>query len=212
MNVIKKIVAIDGPAASGKGTIARQVAAHFKLPCLDTGKLYRAVGQYALERSIALDDADDVAELVRFSRRIDPTALSDPQLGANEVGNMASKVSAIPEIRTALLGFQRDFAYQSAGAVLDGRDIGTVICPEAPYKFFVTADIETRAKRRTNELQAYGKSATYARVLRDLEERDARDQTRDVAPLVPAADAIVVDTTTLDIDAAVAKVISYIRA
>jgi cytidylate kinase len=124
---------------------------------------------------------------------------------------MASKVSAIPEIRTALLGFQRDFAHQAQGAVLDGRDIGTVICPEASHKFFITADVQVRAQRRTNELQAYGKSATYARVLRDLEERDARDQTREVAPLIPAMDAIVVDTTKLDIDAAVAKVVSCIR-
>ena len=208
---MRKIIAIDGPAASGKGTIAKQIAAHFGLPYLDTGKLYRAVGRYALERKLDLTHLDEVAELVRFSRRIDPKTLVDPKLSTDEVGNIASKVSAIPEIRTALLGFQRDFAHLPEGAVLDGRDIGTVICPEAPYKFFITAELKTRAERRTNELQAYGKSATYARVLKDLEERDARDSKREVAPLIPAPDAIVVDTTQLDIDAAVALVISHIR-
>ena len=207
----RRIIAIDGPAASGKGTIARHVAAHFGLPCLDTGKLYRAVGHHALERKLDLEHLDEVAELVRFSRRIDPKTLMDPKLATDEVGNMASKVSVISEIRTALLGFQRDFAHLPEGAVLDGRDIGTVICPEAPYKFFITADVKIRADRRTNELQAYGKSASYARVLRDLEERDARDSKREVAPLIPAPDAIVIDTTKLDIDRAVNLVISHIR-
>ena len=207
----RRIITIDGPAASGKGTIAKQVAAHFGLPFLDTGKLYRAVGRHALERNLALDHTDEVAELVRFARQIDPKTLSDPKLATDEVGNMASKVSVISEIRTALLGFQRDFAHLPEGAVLDGRDTGTVICPEAPYKFFITADVKIRADRRTNELQAYGKSASYARVLRDLEERDTRDSTREVAPLIPAPDAIVVDTTKLDIDAAITKVLSHIR-
>lgn len=208
---MNRIITIDGPAASGKGTIARRVAAHFNLPHLDTGKLYRAVGKLMLERGLTTDNPDEIAEIVRFARHIDPATLSDPTLATDEVGNMASKISAIPQIRTALLGFQRDFAHQSGGAVLDGRDTGTVICPEAPYKFFVTATVKIRAERRTNELQGYGKSASYARVLRDLEERDARDMKREVAPLVPAPDAIVIDTTKMDIDSAVAKVISYIR-
>ena len=118
----RRIITIDGPAASGKGTIAKQVAAHFGLPFLDTGKLYRAVGRHALERNLALDHTDEVAELVRFARQIDPKTLSDPKLATDEVGNMASKVSVISEIRTALLGFQRDFAHLPEGAVLDGRD------------------------------------------------------------------------------------------
>ncbi len=209
--MMNTIIAIDGLAASGKGTIAKRVAEHFDLPYLDTGKLYRAVGSYMLDRALSLTDSDDIAEMVRFARGIDPKTLSNPKLRSDEVGNAASVISVLPEIRTALLGFQRDFAHQPSGAVLDGRDIGTVICPEADFKFFITADVQIRAERRTNELQAYGKAASYARVLRDLEERDARDQSRHVAPLLPAADAIVVDTTKLDIDAAVALVISYIR-
>jgi cytidylate kinase len=205
------IIAIDGLAASGKGTIAKRIAEHFELPYLDTGKLYRVVGSYMLEKQLSLTDSEDISEMVQFARRIDLKTLGSPKLRSDEVGNAASIVSVLPEIRTALLGFQRDFAHQPKGAVLDGRDIGTVICPEASHKFFITADVGIRAQRRTNELQAYGKSATYARVLRDLEERDARDKTREIAPLVPPTDAIVVDTTKLDIDAAVAKVTSYIR-
>lgn len=208
---MNRIIAIDGLAASGKGTIARRVAELHNLPYLDTGKLYRAVGLFRVQRKLSLENQDDIAEMVQFSRRIDPKTLGNPKLLTDEIGNAASEVSVLPEIRTALLGFQRDFAHQPGGAVLDGRDIGTVICPEAEFKFFITAAVETRAARRTNELQAYGKPATYADVLRDLKGRDTRDSTREVAPLKQAADAILIDTTELDIDAAVASVVSHIR-
>lgn len=205
------IIAIDGPAASGKGTLARKVAGVLGYSHLDTGKLYRAVGHYLLRENLDPELPEDLAQLVFFARRIDPRLLDDRELLTDEVGNAASRVSVKPEIRTALVGFQRDFAHAGPGSVLDGRDIGTVICPEAPYKFFITADAETRAKRRFNELQSLGKAVIYADILKDLQERDERDTNRPVAPLVPAKEAVSIDTTDLDIEAAVAKVLSFIR-
>ena len=207
---MKTIIAIDGPAASGKGTIARQVAAHFGVPYLDTGKLYRAVAFYMHGQGLSPEVAEDLAELVRFSRRIDPQVLDNQELLSEEIGKLASIVSARPEIRTALHGFQRDFAHSGKGAVLDGRDIGTVICPEAEFKFFITADAKTRAARRFKELQSLGKPVIEAEILKDLEERDARDAKRDVAPLIPARDAVLIDTTAMDIAAAVQAVLAKI--
>lgn len=205
------IIAIDGPAASGKGSIARKVAAKLGYSHLDTGKLYRAVGYHMLQEALNPEVQEELAQLVFFARRIDTLLLDDPELLTDEVGNAASLVSVKPEIRTALVGFQRDFAHAGPGSVLDGRDIGTVICPEAPYKFFITADSETRAKRRFNELQSLGKAVIYADILKDLQERDERDSNRPIAPLVPAKEAVSIDTTSLDIDQAVAKVLSFIR-
>lgn len=205
------IIAIDGPAASGKGTIARKVAGTLGYSYLDTGKLYRAVGHSMLTRKLNPNAPEDLALLVYAARRVDTRLLDNPELLTEEVGAAASQVSVKPEIRTALLGFQRDFAHEGKGSVLDGRDIGTVICPEAPYKFFVTADAETRAQRRFKELQTLGESVIYPDILKDLQERDERDSNRAIAPLVPAKDAISIDTTSLDIEQAVAKVLSFIR-
>lgn len=205
------IIAIDGPAASGKGTIARKVAGTLGYTYLDTGKLYRAVGHKMLQRKLNPDASEDLALLVYHARRLNTRLLDSPELLTEEVGNAASQISVKPEIRTALLGFQRDFAHAGKGSVLDGRDIGTVICPEAPHKFFVTAAVETRAERRFKELQSMGEPVIYADILKDLQERDERDSKRAIAPLVPAKDAISIDTTSLDIEQAVAKVLSFIR-
>lgn len=205
------IIAIDGPAASGKGTLARKVAGALGYSYLDTGKLYRAVGFRMLQQALNPEVPEELSQLVYFARHLDTRLLDNPELLTETSGNAASIVSVKPEIRTALVGLQRDFAHAGPGAVLDGRDIGTVICPEADFKFFITADAEIRAKRRFNELQSLGKAVIYADILKDMRERDERDSTRTVAPLVPAKDAISIDTSGLDIEAAVAKVLSFIR-
>lgn len=179
-------VAIDGPAAAGKGTISRAVAERFGLAHLDTGALYRAVG---------VKGGDPVAA----ARGLTPADLARDDLRTLEAGQAASKVAVIPEVRQALLDFQRDFARRAGGAVLDGRDIGTVICPEAEVKLFVTASAEVRAHRRWLEV-----GGDEAQVLAEVKERDARDMTRADAPLKPAADAVVIDTSDLSIDAAIA--------
>ena len=187
-------IAIDGPAASGKGTIARALAARFGFRHLDTGLLYRAVGALG---------GDPVAA----ARGLTAADLARDDLRSAEAGAAASRVAAIPEVRAALLDFQRDFARQGEGAVLDGRDIGTVICPEAEVKLYITASDETRAARRAAEL-----GADPARILAELRERDARDAARDTAPLRAAADAILLDTTTLSIDEAVARAAALVAA
>ena len=191
-------VAIDGPAAAGKGTIARAVAAHFGFAQLDTGLLYRAVGARG---------GDPVAA----ARTLSPADLARDDLRSAEAGQAASRVAAMPEVRQALVAFQRQFARTPGGAVLDGRDIGTVICPEAEVKLFVTASDEIRANRRWRELVALGNPLSETEVLADLRERDRRDSERAAAPLRPAADALLLDTTELTIDAAVNKAIKAIE-
>lgn len=194
-------VAIDGPAAAGKGTISRAVAAHFGFSHLDTGLLYRAVGA----------KVSDGADPVEAARGLEPRDLERPDLRSAEAGQAASRVAALPDVRAALVEFQRRFARQPGGAVLDGRDIGTVICPEAEVKLFVTASDEERARRRWLELAAKGGTATEAEILADLKERDRRDRERETAPLRPAPDALLLDTTELTIDAAVRKAIEAIE-
>ncbi len=207
------VIAIDGPAASGKGTLARHVAAHFGFAHLDTGRLYRAVARRLLDAGIDPDDMDAAAEA---ARTVDPAGLNDPALGDDTVGAAASRVAAIPAVREALLRFQRDFARTppngAAGAVLDGRDIGTVICPDAEIKLFVTADVAVRADRRHKELLSRGENSIYSRVLQDMKERDARDSSRAVAPLQPAEDAWTLDTSRMTADEAFAAAVSHIEA
>jgi CMP/dCMP kinase len=206
------IIAVDGPAASGKGTLARRIARHFGLAHLDTGGLYRAVALRALESG---GDPADPAVATAAAEAVIPQDLADPRLREERVAGAASVVAAIPEVRRALLAFQRDFARQppggATGAVLDGRDIGTVICPDADAKFFVTAAVEARAARRLKELREGGKPAIYEAVLQDMKDRDARDSQRRAAPLVPADDAFVLDTTTFDADAAFAAALGFIE-
>ncbi len=193
------IIAVDGPVAAGKGTLARRLAAHYGLAYLDTGALYRAVGLALLD---AGRSADDSAAALAAARALDPARLDDPRLREERVGEAASRVAAMQPVRDALLEFQRDVAARPPGAVLDGRDIATVVCPDAEVKLFVTASAEARARRRHAELTARGETADLDEVLADLQRRDARDQARDAAPLRPAADASLLDTTNLDIEAA----------
>ena len=191
-------VAIDGPAASGKGTISRAIAAHFGFAHLDTGLLYRATGRKTLDGTPALEAAQNL-----MASDLQGDALRTP-----EVAQAASKVAAMPEVRKALVDFQRAFAARAGGAVLDGRDIGTVICPQAQVKLFVTASDQIRADRRWKELTYKGHKVTLEEVLSDLRERDRRDSTRADAPLKAAADAISLDTTTLSIEEAVAAAVT----
>jgi CMP/dCMP kinase len=205
------IIAVDGPAASGKGTLARRLARHFNLGHLDTGKLYRAAALHALENG---GDPADPAVAEAAAKAVRAADLGDRRLGDEAVARGASVVAAIPAVRQALFAFQRDFARHppggAAGAVLDGRDIGTVICPDADAKLFITAGIEARAARRFKELRDSGKAAIYEAVLQDMKDRDARDSQRRAAPMVPADDAFVLDTTTLDADAAFAAALDFI--
>lgn len=193
----RMVIAVDGPAASGKGTLARRLADHFGLGYLDTGSLYRAVGMRVL---YADHKPDDVAASIAAARAIQDQDMANPKLRGERIGQAASIVSAIPEVREALLDYQHQFAARQQGAVLDGRDIGTVICPEADVKFFITASLEARAKRRHRELQDYGVTVDYQSVLQDLIERDERDATRNVAPMKPADDAIIIDTSELSMN------------
>jgi cytidylate kinase len=200
------VVAIDGPAASGKGTLARRLAEHFGLAHLDTGRLYRATARLVLEAGA--DPADPAAALAA-AKRVDAARLADNGLLAENIAAAASVVAAIPEVRAALLAFQRDFAANPPppahgtvprGAVLDGRDIGTIVCPDASVKLFITASPEARAERRARELRGRGAAVIYDDVLQDMKERDARDSLRRVAPLAAAPDAVTIDTTRLDAD------------
>ncbi len=196
------IIAIDGPAAAGKGTLARRIAEHYGLAYLDTGALYRAVGWTLLREG---RDPHDEAAAVRAARALDPAILSSPDLRTERVGEAASVVAGIPAVREALIDFQRHFARHppdgAAGAVLDGRDIGTAICPDADIKFFVTASEEERARRRAEELRGRGIEADEREVLADLKRRDERDSARATAPLRMPEDAILLDTTGMTIDA-----------
>ncbi|MEX0328351.1 MAG: d(CMP) kinase [Ruegeria sp.] len=195
-------VAIDGPAAAGKGTISKGVAAHFGFSHLDTGLLYRAVGRRTLDGTSA----------VTAAQTLTAEELQQGDLRTAEIAQAASKVAVIPEVRAALVDFQRAFARQKGGAVLDGRDIGTVICPQAEVKLFVTASAEVRAERRFLELAAKGGDATRDQVLADVRERDARDAERSTAPMKPADDAVLLDTSNLSIEDALAQAVSLIEA
>lgn len=207
------IIAIDGPAASGKGTLARRVAAALGFAHLDTGSLYRAVGLAVLR---AGKDPADSAFAALAARALHPEdgILTDPELRTDEAADAASKVGAVPEVRTALLDFQRSFAAAppagAGGAVLDGRDVGTVVCPDATVKLFVTASVEVRAERRLKELRERGIPAIPSDVLEDMKARDARDSQRAVAPLRPAGDAFVLDTSALSADQAFDAALAFI--
>jgi cytidylate kinase len=193
------VIAIDGPAASGKGTLSARLARAYGLPLLDTGLLYRAVGAAVSEAGA---DPDDAAAALAAARRLDPMALDAQRLGGGAMGELASRVAVHPGVRAALLETQRAFAARPGGAVLDGRDIGTVICPHAPAKLFVFATPEVRASRRHRQLLARGEAASFEDVLADIRARDARDAARSAAPLRAAPDAALLDTTDLDIEAA----------
>lgn len=206
------IIAIDGPAAAGKGTLARRLAEALDLAFLDTGALYRAT---ALQLLRAGHGAEDEAAAEACAKSLDHRLLDDPALRDEAVGSAASTVASYPQVRSNLLEFQRNFAQNppggEAGAVLDGRDVGTVVCPDAPLKLFVTASDEVRARRRFEELSAKGVNTSYADVLADLQARDARDRARAAAPLVPAADAHLIDTSELDIDAVFSRAMALVR-
>lgn len=205
------IIAIDGPAASGKGTLARRLAQHYGLAFLDTGGLYRAAALRALESG---GDPANPAAAEAAARRVRPEDLNDPRLREDRISQAASIIAAIPAVRAALLAFQRDFAHHPPpgfkGAVLDGRDIGTVVCPDADVKLYVTASAEARASRRFKELQESGNIAIYQRVLQDIEQRDARDRERLAAPLSQAEDAFALDTTTLDANTAFEEAVALV--
>ncbi|MBL6959117.1 MAG: (d)CMP kinase [Rhodospirillales bacterium] len=206
------IIAIDGPAAAGKGTLARRIAEHLGLAYLDTGLLYRAVGMKVVHAGANPEDAGAATEI---AEGLTPDDLKAPDLRGDTAADAASKVSAIPGVRAALLSFQQDFASNppdgAKGAVLDGRDIGTVVCPDADAKLFVTASAEVRAERRYKELLERGLEAIYTAVLQDMKDRDARDSNRAVSPLEPAEDAYQLDTSGLDADAAYAAALNYIN-
>jgi len=200
------IIAIDGPSASGKGTLARRLAAHYGLAYLDSGSLYRGVALMLINQGI---DPKDKAAAEKAAEEFDLDILKDSKLRHEKTGEAASFVAAIPGVRKGLLKFQRDFAENPPGglkgAVIDGRDIGTVVCPAANFKFFVTASDEVRARRRTQEMHDNGLEADFGQILETIKDRDARDSTREISPLRPAEDAHLLDTTNLDIDGAFEK-------
>lgn len=202
------IIAIDGPAASGKGTLAKRIADHWGLPCLDTGLLYRAVARDVGVRGFRLDDPWAGLAL---ARSLDPGTLGDGSLRTPQAGDAASIVARIREVRAALLTYQRAFANSPGGAVLDGRDIGTVVCPDADAKIYVTARAEVRAKRRFLECQARGEGVTFDDILADILRRDERDASRGSAPMRPASDADLLDTSDLDIEAAFDAAVGLIK-
>lgn len=206
------IIAVDGPAAAGKGTLARRLAAHLDFAYLDTGGLYRAVGLKLLNDG---NDPTDQSAAAEASRALDLSVLSDPALRHEGTGNAASKVASMSEVRANLLDFQRNFASSppggKTGAILDGRDIGTIVCPDAAVKLFVTASAEERARRRTAEIEGRGDAAKYAEILADVRARDDRDMNRKDAPLKPAEDALLLDTTELDIDAVFLRALALVN-
>eukprot|EP01035_Chromulina_nebulosa_P008622 gene8622-11680_t len=203
------IIAIDGPAASGKGTLGKRLAHHYGYRHLDTGVIYRAVAKALLDVGADLTN-EELA--VAAALELDPEKFGNPALKTQEVGDAASVVSAIPRVREVLLNFQRRFTEDPPGAVLDGRDIGTVICPHADVKIFVVADAQVRARRRTLEALARGETADEAAVLADIIKRDERDKNRAIAPLKPAADAFLLDNSNLDIEGGVRAAIEIVEA
>jgi cytidylate kinase len=203
------LIAIDGPAAAGKGTLALRLAERFQLPHLDTGLLYRAIGRRMADEAADLDDATVAGT---YARALVPADLQRGELRGREAGELASRVAVHGTVRAALVEFQRAFAAQPGGAVLDGRDIGTVICPDADVKLFVTASPEVRARRRTDELLAKGRHVEYERILAEVLERDERDSTRAVAPLKPAGDAVVIDTSALTRDGAFEAAVAAVNS
>ena len=202
------VIAIDGPAASGKGTLARRLAEHYSLPHLDTGLLYRAVACSLIDEGLPLDD---VTAAEAAARGLSLTEFDPERLRSREMGEASSVVAAIPAVRAALIDMQRSFAARAEGAVLDGRDIGTVICPKATVKIFVTASPETRAQRRALELASRGEDVDYAAILEDVRARDARDSERTLAPLKAAEEAVMLDTSALDRDEAFAAALAIVE-
>ena len=203
------IIAIDGTTASGKGTIAKRLAARYGLPHMDTGRLYRATAVAAIKRGVALDDATGLAAI---AASLDLADFDEAELRTGEAGKAASKVAVIPEVRQALFDLQRAFAVQPRGALLDGRDIGTVIAPDADVKLWVDANVEQRGYRRWKEYVEYGHDMSLEEVVKQLRIRDERDQSRKDAPATIATDAVLIDTTDLTIDAAVEKAIAAVEA
>lgn len=203
------IIAVDGPAASGKGTIGAALAAHYGLPHLDTGLLYRAVGRAVAE---SIDDPDIEAIAARAARRLDLSVLDGDKLVGADTGVLASKIAVFPGVRAALFDAQRDFALRPGGAVLDGRDIGTVIAPEADAKLFIVANPEIRAQRRAVQLEARGETVDRARMLKEITERDDRDASAPHGGFRPADDAVLLDTSDLDIEAAIKAAIAEVEA
>jgi cytidylate kinase len=203
------IIAVDGPAAAGKGTLARALAKHYGYHFLDTGALYRMVGLAVLRMG---DDPGDAEAAFKAAQALDPASMRDEELRGAKVAEAASIVAANPRVREALLGFQRSFAARTPGAVLDGRDIGTVVCPDAEAKIFVTAIPEVRARRRHAELAERGPAPSFAEVLADIHSRDERDRGRIHAPLIPAGDAYVLETSRMSRDQALAAAITFVES
>ncbi len=203
------VIAVDGPAASGKGTLARRLARHYGLAHLDSGALYRAVAVRVLRSG---GDPGDAADAIAAVQGLTAGDLEDPHLRDETTGQAASKVAAVPKVREALLDYQRAVAATPSGAVIDGRDIGTIVCPGAALKFFLTAGLEARAARRLKELQDRGAESIHSALEREMEERDRRDAERAEAPLKPAADAIEIDTTDLDADGVFQAALLYVEA
>ena len=205
------VIAVDGPAASGKGTLSNSLANHFDFARLDTGLIYRALGLKVLGDGT---DASDKQKVILLANQLSFDDLNQENLRSEKVGAVASRVAAIPDVRAVLLKFQRDFAVrppaEKSGVVLDGRDIGTIVCPNANFKIFLIADKDVRATRRFKELQERGLRAIYSQILRDIVDRDARDSLRSIAPLEPAKDAFVLDTSKLSVDATFVAVLRYI--
>ena len=205
------VIAVDGPAASGKGTLSNSLANHFDFARLDTGLIYRALGLKVLDDGV---DASDKQKVILLANQVSFDDLNQENLRSEKVGAVASRLAAIPDVRGVLRKFQRDFAVhppaEKSGVVLDGRDIGTIVCPNANFKIFLIADKDVRATRRFKELQERGLRAIYSQILRDIVDRDARDSLRSVAPLEPAKDAFVLDTSKLSVDATFVAVLRYI--